>query len=129
VGHLTLVFFFEKLPSSIAPFLVAPFFVIVFFITPSINTTLVAPFFIPHVAPFLDLTVLSFVVPFNLPFDVTPLLPTYAHPSLSGSNLHIDSPTSLKKVIDWNDIPDTYLNPNLVPCPLVEKLKKSYDHT
>jgi hypothetical protein len=57
------------------------------------------------------------------------LLPTYAHPSLNGNNLHVDSPTSSEKVIDWNDIPNTYLNLNSVPCPLAKKLKKSYDCT
>jgi hypothetical protein len=93
-------FFLEKLPSSIAPFLIAFFFVIVFFTTPSINNVLVAPFFIPHVVPFVVLTIFSFVVPFNLPSDVTPFLPTYTHPSLSRNSLHVDSPTSLEKVID-----------------------------
>jgi hypothetical protein len=127
-GPFHIFFFLEKLCSSIAPFLVALFFVIAFLTTPSIST-LVALFIIPHVAPFVTFTIHSFVVPFNLPSDVTPLFPTYAYPSLSGNNLHVDSPTSLEKVIDWNDIPDTYLNPNLVPCPLVEKIKKSYDRT
>jgi len=76
------------------------FFVTSSLTTPSISTPLVAPFFIAHVAPSVALIVPSFVVPFDLPFDVTPLLATYAHLSLSGSNLHVDSPTSSEKVIN-----------------------------
>jgi hypothetical protein len=57
------------------------------------------------------------------------LFPTYAHPSLSGSSLHVDSPTSSKKVIDSSVMLDIDSNPTLSPCPPTEKLKNLYDHT
>ncbi len=108
----------EQLPSSI----------VVLFTTPFI-TPLVARSYVIHVSPYVAFTIPSFIFPFNLLSNATLLLPTHAYPNSNGSNLHVDLPTSLEKVIDLCDLFNTNQDPNLVPCPLVEKLKKSYDHT
>jgi hypothetical protein len=42
---------------------------------------------------------------------------------------HVYLPTSSEKVINLNDLPNIDSNPNLVPYPPTERLKKSYDHT
>jgi hypothetical protein len=57
------------------------------------------------------------------------LFPTYAHPSLSGSSLHVDSPTSSKKVINSSGMLDIDLDPTLLPCPPTKKLENLYDCT
>jgi hypothetical protein len=94
----------EQLPFSITPFvapsfvtssfLIAPSSIVTYFTTP-FRDPLVVPSSIAHVSPYVAFIVPSLVVPFNLPSNATPLLPTYAHPSSSGSNFHVDSPTSL----------------------------------
>jgi hypothetical protein len=80
-------FSLTQLPSSTTPSLATP---------SSIAISFTTPFMIPFVA----LIVFFLVVHFDLPSNATPLFPTYAHPSLSGSSLHVASPTSSKKVIN-----------------------------
>jgi len=108
-------FSLKQLPYSIAPSLA----------TPSIATSFTTPFITPLVAPsYVTLIVPFLVAPFDLPSNATPLFPTNAHPSLSGSSLHVDSPTSSKKVIDSSVMLDINLDPTLSPCPPTKKLKK-----
>jgi hypothetical protein len=136
-GPFHISYSLEQLPSSIAPFVTPSFVTSSCLIAPSIVTSFTTPFRDPlvvssstfHVSPYVVFIVPSLIVPFDLPSNATLLLPTYAHPNSNGNNLHVDSPTSSEKVIDLCDLFNTDQGPNLVPCPPIEKLKKSYDHT
>jgi hypothetical protein len=64
----------------------------------------------------------------GLIFNIAPLFPPFGQPSVNDS-LHINFPMMLNMVVNLHDISNIKLKFDLLPCPPLHKLKKSYDHT